>query len=339
MTIFCLLVAVAGCGDGSGKRHAEGLLDCLRDSGATVKAMPRPTFPPAIEEYKVTLNSGGFDYAFVDVLRSEAEARRRLRPSASAVRKGRILVGYAGSRAHDAALLESCLRSSAEGGGLRPGALVLRARREAARRSAAIKRRNAAIKRQRSAGYGSFTTPAAITRELERLRRFRRYTLYYAGRRVAGLPLTAVVSVLQEPPAYKRVPPGRSPKISFIYGSCEPSPEGGCAATLEIQNFEICAINPHSYGLPPHGSSRFYRSHIRGVPEMSTPGVSSGLDLYTGHTTIRVIRVPGGVAAPGWVALDLRSLDGRIGPRSKLPPPAPGALEGRLRCHRPPAHL
>src|SRR5918911_3538921 len=196
MTIFCLLVAVAGCGDGSGKRHAEGLLDCLRDSGATVKAMPRPTFPPAIEEYKVTLNSGGFDYAFVDVLRSEAEARRRLRPSASAVRKGRILVGYAGSRAHDAALLESCLRSSAEGGGLRPGALVLRARREAARRSAAIKRRNAAIKRQRSAGYGSFTTPAAITRELERLRRFRRYTLYYAGRRVAGLPLTAVVSVL-----------------------------------------------------------------------------------------------------------------------------------------------
>ena len=331
MTILCLLVAVAGCGERSGKRRAERLIDCLRDSGAKVEAIPPASSPGAIEAYLVTLSSDSF--AVVEVVGSETEARRRLTTGAIAVRKGRTVVGYVGSRAHEAALLESCLRSSTEGGGLRPGELVLRTRREAARR-------NAAIKRQRSAGYGSFTTPAAITRELERLRRFRRYRLYYAGRRVAGLQLTAVVSGLQ-PPAYKNVVTREpiSPKFTFIYGSCEPSPEGGCAAPLEIQNFEICALNPHSYGLPPRGRSRSYRPRMRGVPEMNTPGASSGLDLYTGHTTIRIIRTPGGIAAPGWVALDLRSLDGRIGPGSQLPPPAPGALEGRLRCHRRPAHL
>ena len=173
---------------------------------------------------------------------------------------------------------------------------------------------------------GQYNGPGEIRGALAGLRRYRRYRLYYVGRGHAGLPLTSVSSACQ-PPAYerrvRRLPPAISPAITFSYGSCEQPPgEGGCPPPLSIRNFEICAINPHSHGVSAAGLSR-----VRGVPVLQSP---ASVEVYTGSTTI-IVFARSSRSAMRAVA-HLRSVDGRIGPRDKLPPPVAGALKGRLRC-------
>jgi hypothetical protein len=54
------------------------------------------------------------------------------------------------------------------------------------------------------------------------------------------------------------------------------------------------------------------------------------LEIYTGRTTVVIF---GNDAAQIRRAADaLRSVDGRIKPRQKLPPPDPGAIEGEIKC-------
>lgn len=172
-----------------------------------------------------------------------------------------------------------------------------------------------------------YNDPEEIRGALEGLRRYRRYRLYHLGLEHAGLPLTGVVSDCQ-PPAYEpaiyppdRRPPPISPAVSFIYGTCEPSPgsEGRCAPPLAIQNYEVCAVSPHSLRVVPQA----LRQRIRGAPYL----IHDGMSLYTGTTTIKVYG-----RRPMRAAARLRSVDGQIGPKSRLPPPVPGALAGRLRC-------
>jgi hypothetical protein len=319
LTMLCLLLGLSSCGGGDPASRADAVLDCLRGSGATVEEGPRYSFPgAAIESFQLTLKSGSF--AGVEVFRSQADAHARLSTGPDSVRKGRTVVLYPGRSEADATLLEDCL-SAAPGRGLRRGDLARQVRRRVAREAA-----QRASYRNRS-----YSTPAAIAGVLERLRSYRRYRLYYPGRRVGRLPLRGVGSRLQ-PPAYeqrtRRRPPPISPAFFFTYGSCKPPPgsEGGCAAPLSVQNFEICAVNPNSYGLRPGQLSR----RIRGVPVLRK---DRGLELFTGHTTISISADSWDIAARAIESL--RSFDGRIRPKAKLPPPAPGALEGRLRCRRP----
>lgn len=322
IAIALLLVAFASCGENDRPRRAEAVLDCLRDLGATIEDGPLYSFPgAAIESYELTLRSGSF--AGLEVFRSEADATVRLTTGPHAVRKGKTVALYGGRSEADAKVLEDCLRSEATGEGPRRGDLAAQVRRREARQAAQMRRY-----RDRT-----YTTPAAISNALRRLRSYRRYRLYYPGRRVGRLPLTGMGNRLK-PPAYeqrpKRIPPPISPGFDFVYGHCKPPPgtEGGCAPPLSVQNSEICAVNPNSYGLRPGALTR----RIRGVPVM-TKEQGRSLELFTGHTTITINADSWDIAAR---AIDsLRSFDGRIGPNATLPPPAPGALEGRLRC-RPP---
>jgi len=281
------------------------------------------SFPgAAIESYQLTLKSGSF--AGVEVFRSVPDAEQRLVSGPVSVRKGRTVVIYPGSSDVDAALLEGCLASSAKGGGPRRGDLArqMRRREERARTQSARYRNR------------SYATPTAISDTVGRLAGYGRYRLYYPGRRVGSLSLRAVLSTLQ-PPAYKpstkRIPAPISPRFGFIYGTCKPAPgttEGGCSPPLQVQNFEICAVNPSSYGLRAAQLTR----RIRGVPILTKDRPSS-VELFTGHTTISISARSWELAARA--IADLRSFDGNIGANGKLPPPAPGALQGRLRCSRP----
>ncbi len=331
MAVLCLAVILPGCGnDGperaAGPERARGLTTCLRDSGATLKEGPRFSHPDAPEQdYQVTLKSGSF--AGVESFASPAEAERRLSTlqkgrATAGVRKGTTVVLYPGSSQGDATLLEKCLRASGDPSEPGRGELARQVSRNEARSKAGVARyRNR-----------SYSTPAAITSELERLRSYPRYKLYFPGRRSGRLPLTGLASSLQ-PPAYQqsvrrlfRRP--ISPTFAFIYGSCEPPPGsdgGGCSTPLSVQNSEICAVNPNSFGLSPSALTQ----RIRGVPALRNEGPGK-LRIFTGTTTISISAASRESAARA--AANLRSLDGRTGPRSRLPPPVSGALEGRLRC-------
>ncbi len=328
--VLSISVTTAGCGEQERPERAGGLTACLRDSGATLKE--GPLFSPAdamVEHHRVTLKAGAI--ASVRVFASTAAAERMhttLRQGGTAaVRKGETVVLYPGSSERDAALLETCLRSSGDPSKPR--------RRELADQvSRNEERREADIARYRDHQYG---TPQEIEGALARLRSYGRYTLYYLGRRHGRWPLEAVLSRLQ-PPAYKqsyrppeKLPPPSSPTFDFVYGSCQPpaGSEGGCSAPLDVQNAEICARNPHSYGIPP----RALTQRVRGVPILRNEG-SRAFEIYTGATTVVMFADNWRVATRA--AEQLRSLDGRIGPKSKLPPPVAGPLEGRLRCRPPP---
>lgn len=310
-----------GCGEGDGSRGGGGVLDCVRDLGAKVEKRRLYSFPgAAIESYQLTLRAGSF--AGVEVFRNDGEAQARLGTGPVAVRKGRAVVLYPGSSEAEADQLEGCLRSSVAGPGLSRGELA----RKVARMNARAKE---VIKRQRNR---SFSGPQ-VGGALRSLRSYRRFTVYYPGTAASRLPLTGLHSGLV-PPAYenkpRRIPPPISPRFSFIYGSCKPPPgsEGGCSPPLQIQNSEVCAVNPNSYGLRPRALTK----RIRGVPVLSKERGRS-LELFTRDTTITVSADSWDVAARA--IANLRSLDGRIGPRTKLPVPRPAALKGQLRCKRP----
>jgi len=336
--LLCLSAIPVGCGNGDEEGrpqrqaakdapNTERLVACLRDSGATVKEIAPPRHPGAEDKRLHATFRSGYTGVFL-IYRSSAATDRRYTAlgagqASALVRKGSILLTYSGSTAN-ATALEDCLRQSGEGGEPPRGELARQLRRIEAKEEANTRRyRN----RQ-------YNTPEEIGDALERLRGYRRYRLYHLGRRYSTLPLTAVLSRLQ-PPAYQQSykppqqpPPPSSPTFDFIYGSCEPPPgsdEGGCAAPLDIQNYEICAHNPHSYGTPP----RAVTQRVRGAPVLQNQGAGA-FEIYTGSTTIVIY-------ANDWrattrAARQLRSLDGSIGPNSPLPPPVPGALEGRLRC-------
>ncbi len=332
--VLCLTVIAVGCGSergrGQDQRQAakdaadtERLTACLRDSGATVKVVVPPR-RPGFEDQRVQAHFGSGTAGVFLIYRSSraADARHRALGAGAVLRNARILLTASGSTAN-ATALEDCLRRSGEGGDPRRGELARQLRRiEADRKAGARQYRD----RQ-------YNSPEEIGDALERLRSYRRYRLYYLGRRHGEWPLEAVLSRLM-PPAYQhsykppeKPPPPSSPTFDFIYGSCKPPPgsEEGCSARLrlDVQNAEICARNPHSYG----SLRRTVTRRIRGVPVLQTP---DAFEIYTGSTTVVIFTNDRRRATRA--ANALRSLDGSIGPNSTLPRPTPGALEGRLRC-------
>jgi hypothetical protein len=157
------------------------------------------------------------------------------------------------------------------------------------------------------------TEPGAGPDGLDRARAFEGYTLYYAGDALAGDALEFA---------------GRGPgsglgvrrSWSFIYGDCTPpAGEGGCAPPHEIQNWSICARSPALYRTPALRTST-----INGAETLRVGG--GGLDVYTGRTTVVIFGGDGASVVPL-----LRRVSDGAAPEA-LPPPAPGALEGKLPC-------
>jgi hypothetical protein len=162
-----------------------------------------------------------------------------------------------------------------------------------------------------SACGGSGPTRGASASGLDEARSFRDYTLYYLGDSFHGLPLTSA---------------GRGPGSgthlrrawSFVYGSCTPSGDEGCAPPLEVQNWSICTRFPALYPGPTPKTSP-----LHGAETLPAGG---GLDVYTGHTTVVIF----GGDKPAVVRSLTKVSDGEI--PDALPPPAPGSLASRLPC-------
>jgi hypothetical protein len=142
--------------------------------------------------------------------------------------------------------------------------------------------------------------------DLTASKRFDRYELYYLGRSFAGLPLTDAGAG------------------EFIYGDCDPGDDEGCAPPIEIQNYSACERNLSSY--TGQGSGPEKRLRVRGVPAAVFED-GGRIEVYTGRTTVVIFSDEATLRA----AEALRPIRGK-GPTVKLPPPAPGALEGKARC-------
>lgn len=336
--MLCVSLTTVACGNESeggdqrqgaiGTPTAEQLTACLRDSGATVKEVAPPRHAGAEDKRLQATFRSGYAGVFL-IYRSHAAAERRhnehRRGQAAAVlRKGGVVLAYSASQVDattksDMTTLEDCLRESGDGSEPPPGELARQLGRIEARREA----------RARQYRSRQYNTPTEIKRAIERLRGYDRYRLYYLGERYAGLPLVAVTSKLQPTlnESANRLSRPISPTFTFIYGDCEPSPgsEGRCSAPLQITNFEACAVSASMHRVP----LRALTKRIRGVPYLFNEGAGS-LNLFTGATTITIFFDSRRLARRA--AEDVRSLDGSIAAGSTLPPPVPGALEGRLRC-------
>jgi hypothetical protein len=154
----------------------------------------------------------------------------------------------------------------------------------------------------------------AISFELEDRRS--RDPLLFAGERVEGLPLTAVLR-RSEPVEY----------VSFVYGDCVPDGDAGCAPPVEIQVWPACRRHLALYELS--SGPDLERVVVRGVPG-AVLDRGARLELQTGRSTVVVF-----ADDRQWltrIAEDLRPLDSRTASGVPLPPPVPGAVEGRLRC-------
>lgn len=148
--------------------------------------------------------------------------------------------------------------------------------------------------------------PLAGNMSLQEARRFRPLRVYWVGRRFEAFILSSISRHRSSGPR------GRGPVVSLIYGG------------FDIQLWPACVRVPADSGAAPGPRSGV---RIRGVDGLFFEG-GYRLELVTGKTTIvlfgerrRLLRV----------ARALRPV-GASKPARRLPPPAPGALSGRLRC-------
>ena len=175
-------------------------------------------------------------------------------------------------------------------------------------------------------GTPAATTDAADVRPranvtLADARAFRGYPLYYPGGAAAGHRLSAIVRI-------NRTTPARYTEFTFLYGTCEPPPSGGCTTPVHVILWPACYRYETRYRIP-----RAERRRVRGVPaRLTTRAGFPRLELYAARTTIVV---------NGWgltrtrdvlaVAASLRGLNTRLLTSRPLPPRPPHA--GRtIRC-------
>jgi len=145
--------------------------------------------------------------------------------------------------------------------------------------------------------------------------RFHRFRLFHAGPRVAGLPLTDDARDDIASQYY----PGRP--VTFGYGFCSPGDgdEPRCQLPLDVMNYPSCEQNVAKYVGAALIPSRYL--HLRGVRVAVFGGARTfdKLLLTTGTTTIIVYA--GDLATAIRVVRALRSTDGRVPVRARLPRP------------------
>ncbi|HEX7244072.1 MAG TPA: hypothetical protein VF245_00730 [Solirubrobacterales bacterium] len=155
---------------------------------------------------------------------------------------------------------------------------------------------------------------------LSEVEKFDAYPLYYAGGEIAGNELDDISGE----DSWQRNPDQRSVGFTFFYGTCEL--EGGdrpsCSPPIQIQVSSICDRHLGLYKGRPEVSD------LRGAKASANGG---GLEIFTGRTTV-VIFGEHKLFRPA--IQQLRRL-GQDTPPSRLPPPVPGALRGKLPCQQP----
>jgi hypothetical protein len=142
---------------------------------------------------------------------------------------------------------------------------------------------------------------------LEQARAFRRFRLYWVGRRYQEFVLSSISQ------GWTRGPRGRGPVVHLGYG------------VFQLQLWPACVRVPADVDLPSDGSLR-----IRGAEAVLFEG-GGRLEIVTGKATIVVFAPPGRIVR---IAKNLRPISAASPPSSgyRFPPPARGAASGRLRC-------
>jgi hypothetical protein len=172
----------------------------------------------------------------------------------------------------------------------------------------------------------------------ETVRAFQDFPLYSPGTQFEDLPLTAIVRVFRKPLVRARagfgVPDNRTNFVDFIYGSCDAGGrEGGCAPPLTVQIWPACdrTLHDYFYNTPDGGPSRRHeRVTVRGVPAAR---FSDMLEIYSGTVTIVIFGDTPALRARAAASLtSANTLAGDISVRDPLPPPAAGAMDGKLKC-------
>ncbi len=162
------------------------------------------------------------------------------------------------------------------------------------------------------------------------VREFRAFPLYWVGESHDGLGLTAITRRTPEPGA------DSADYVAFLYGSCRAPPGSGCALPLEIQVWPGCVRTLADYRLTPFSNDPLPHETlvVRRVPAafFRESPASARLELYTGTVTVVLF----GTQRDRLVAAAeaIRGVNVEAGPEEPLPPPVPGAIEGRLTCDR-----
>ena len=125
-------------------------------------------------------------------------------------------------------------------------------------------------------GGGGPAQPAAAGQlrwTIDDARQFKEFPLYWLGESYEGLPLTKIIRYRYDPEP--PIPPIEAENsVTFIYGSCTPGPESGCATPLSIVLDDYCLKPPE----------RISTSVKRGPPF----DVRRGLAQYIGRDHVRV---------------------------------------------------
>jgi hypothetical protein len=154
------------------------------------------------------------------------------------------------------------------------------------------------------------------------------YTVYWLGTAFESQELSGKIKRLEKPL------PGETfgaDFTSYLYGTCTPDPvDGGCPIPLEIQSWAACKRNLSVYAGGPDGRPLAHVNlKIRGVPAASFDD-GTRLEVYTGTTTVVLFSSDGAQLKRAANAMQPAPRSGK--PGTPLPPPAPGALTGKLSC-------
>jgi hypothetical protein len=173
---------------------------------------------------------------------------------------------------------------------------------------------------------GEASEPAATaaprsTFSVSAARAFSGFPVYDVGATFEGLPRTAVLRRESEGVNY----------VSFIYGTCTPASDEGCAPPLEIQSWPACLRNPGIYQRQGPMGLNSVAATVRGVPGAYFED-GTRLEVQAGDATVVVFSVDRGSVDRAAAALRGVNLPVQAGER--LPAPAAGALDGTLRCNR-----
>lgn len=111
----------------------------------------------------------------------------------------------------------------------------------------------------------------------EQARAFDEFPLYFAGERVDGLPLVAILR-RKDTADY----------MSFVYGDCLPAGyDQGCAPPAEIQVWPGSRRSLEAYDFSLPGAPEIERATVRGAPAAFLDG-GTRLELFTGAATVVV---------------------------------------------------
>jgi hypothetical protein len=170
---------------------------------------------------------------------------------------------------------------------------------------------------------GSTTVHPRGNYSVSAARSFQGFPVFYPGEYVNGHELSAV----------SRDPLGPMRKsqesVLFMYGTCEipAGMEGGCSLPVSVSNEPACSRNLSMYGGGMSPTPRMTR--VRGTTAAFFEG-GSRLEIQTGTTTVVIFASSKRDAL--LVAENLRGLNVAVPAGDRLPPPAPGAVEGTLPC-------